>query len=117
MYFEQFYLTCLAHASYMIGSGGEAAIIDPQRRMTAPRHRVRDLGDERDLHRAAVEWIAGQDEERRTLCPSMVQAFDRTFVPSENHRALEILAFANHRLRANIAEQMRAGAQVLPSGR
>src|SRR5712672_4825391 len=31
MYFEQFYLTCLAHASYMIGSQGEAAIIDPQR--------------------------------------------------------------------------------------
>src|ERR1022692_741610 len=31
MYFEQFYLTCLAHASYMIGSNGEAAVIDPQR--------------------------------------------------------------------------------------
>jgi glyoxylase-like metal-dependent hydrolase (beta-lactamase superfamily II)/rhodanese-related sulfurtransferase len=31
MYFEQFYLTCLAHASYMLGSEGEAAVIDPQR--------------------------------------------------------------------------------------
>jgi glyoxylase-like metal-dependent hydrolase (beta-lactamase superfamily II)/rhodanese-related sulfurtransferase len=31
MYFEQFYLTCLAHASYMIGSEGEAAVFDPQR--------------------------------------------------------------------------------------
>ncbi|MGA9527318.1 MAG: MBL fold metallo-hydrolase [Terriglobales bacterium] len=31
MYFEQFYLSCLAHASYMIGSDGEAAVIDPQR--------------------------------------------------------------------------------------
>ena len=31
MYFEQFYLTCLAHASYMIGSVGEAAVVDPQR--------------------------------------------------------------------------------------
>ena len=31
MYFEQFYLGCLAHASYMIGSGGIAAVIDPQR--------------------------------------------------------------------------------------
>lgn len=31
MFFEQFYLTCLSHASYMIGSEGEAAIIDPQR--------------------------------------------------------------------------------------
>jgi hydroxyacylglutathione hydrolase len=31
MYFEQFYLACLAHASYMIGSEGEAAVVDPQR--------------------------------------------------------------------------------------
>jgi len=31
MYFEQFYLTCLSHASYMIGSEGVAAVIDPQR--------------------------------------------------------------------------------------
>jgi hydroxyacylglutathione hydrolase len=31
MYFEQFYLGCLAHASYMIGSDGEAAVVDPQR--------------------------------------------------------------------------------------
>jgi hydroxyacylglutathione hydrolase len=31
MYFEQFYLGCLAHASYMLGSNGEAAIVDPQR--------------------------------------------------------------------------------------
>ncbi|HYW73275.1 MAG TPA: MBL fold metallo-hydrolase [Pyrinomonadaceae bacterium] len=31
MYFKQFYLGCLAHASYLIGSAGEAAVIDPQR--------------------------------------------------------------------------------------
>jgi len=31
MYFKQFYLGCLAHASYIIGSGGEAAVVDPQR--------------------------------------------------------------------------------------
>ena len=31
MYFEQFYLGCLAHASYMFGSDGEAAVVDPQR--------------------------------------------------------------------------------------
>src|SRR5215475_13687863 len=28
---ERFYLSCLAHASYMIGSEGVAAVIDPQR--------------------------------------------------------------------------------------
>lgn len=31
MYFEQFYLGCLAHASYLIGSEGEAVVVDPQR--------------------------------------------------------------------------------------
>jgi hydroxyacylglutathione hydrolase len=31
MLFRQFYLNCLAHASYLIGSDGEAAVIDPQR--------------------------------------------------------------------------------------
>jgi hydroxyacylglutathione hydrolase len=31
MFFRQFYLGCLAHASYLIGSGGEAAVVDPQR--------------------------------------------------------------------------------------
>jgi hydroxyacylglutathione hydrolase len=31
MFFKQFYLACLAHASYLIGSDGEAAVVDPQR--------------------------------------------------------------------------------------
>jgi hypothetical protein len=31
MYFHQFYLGCLAHASYLIGADGEAAVVDPQR--------------------------------------------------------------------------------------
>ncbi|MGZ7040603.1 MAG: MBL fold metallo-hydrolase [Thermoanaerobaculia bacterium] len=31
MIFKQFYLGCLAHASYLIGDGGEAAVVDPQR--------------------------------------------------------------------------------------
>jgi len=31
MHFRQFYLGCLAHASYFIGSNGEAAVVDPQR--------------------------------------------------------------------------------------
>jgi glyoxylase-like metal-dependent hydrolase (beta-lactamase superfamily II)/rhodanese-related sulfurtransferase len=31
MHFKQFYLGCLAHASYLIGSKGEAAVVDPQR--------------------------------------------------------------------------------------
>lgn len=31
MYFKQFYLGCLAHASYLIGSDGKAVVVDPQR--------------------------------------------------------------------------------------
>jgi hydroxyacylglutathione hydrolase len=31
MYFEQFYLGCMAHASYMLASEGEAVVVDPQR--------------------------------------------------------------------------------------
>ena len=31
MYFKQFYLNCLAHASYLLASDGEAAVVDPQR--------------------------------------------------------------------------------------
>ncbi len=34
MKFKQFYLGCLAHASYYISSNGEAAVIDPQRDVT-----------------------------------------------------------------------------------
>jgi hydroxyacylglutathione hydrolase len=31
MYFQQFYLTCLSHASYMLASEGVACVVDPQR--------------------------------------------------------------------------------------
>jgi glyoxylase-like metal-dependent hydrolase (beta-lactamase superfamily II)/rhodanese-related sulfurtransferase len=31
LYFKQLYLGCLAHASYLIGSDGEAVVVDPQR--------------------------------------------------------------------------------------
>lgn len=31
MIYKQFYLSCLAHASYLLGSDGEACLIDPQR--------------------------------------------------------------------------------------
>ncbi|HYB52760.1 MAG TPA: MBL fold metallo-hydrolase [Thermoanaerobaculia bacterium] len=31
MYLKQFYLGCLAQASYLIGDGGEAAVVDPRR--------------------------------------------------------------------------------------
>jgi hydroxyacylglutathione hydrolase len=45
MHFEQFYLGCLSHASYMLASDGEAVVVDPQRDVeiyikAAAEHRV-----------------------------------------------------------------------------
>ena len=31
MFFKQYYLGCLAHGSYVVGDGGEAAVVDPRR--------------------------------------------------------------------------------------
>lgn len=50
MDFKQFYLGCLSHASYYLGSEGEAAIIDPQR----------DVGqylDEAEAHGQKIKYI------------------------------------------------------------
>jgi hydroxyacylglutathione hydrolase len=43
---EQFYLGCLAHASYLVGDedSGEAAVVDPQRDVGAYVERARELG-------------------------------------------------------------------------
>jgi len=50
MHFQQFYLGCLAHASYFIGSEGEAAVIDPRR----------DIGiyiDEAESHGFQIKYV------------------------------------------------------------
>ncbi|HEV8267039.1 MAG TPA: MBL fold metallo-hydrolase [Thermoanaerobaculia bacterium] len=50
MYFQQYYLSCLAHASYLIGSEGKAAVVDPQR----------DVGlylEEAEKEGLAIEWV------------------------------------------------------------
>ncbi len=44
MYFRQFYLGCLAHASYMIGSKGEAAVVDPRRDVDTYIDEAREQG-------------------------------------------------------------------------
>ena len=50
MKFKQFYLGCLAHASYYIGSDGEAAIIDPQRD-------VQQYLDEAAAHGQQIKYV------------------------------------------------------------
>lgn len=50
MKFKQFYLGCLSHASYYIGSDGEAAVIDPQRD-------VQQYIDEADANGQRIKYI------------------------------------------------------------
>lgn len=50
MQFKQFYLGCLSHASYYLGSEAEAAIIDPQRD-------VQQYIDEADAHGQKIKYV------------------------------------------------------------
>ena len=50
MHFKQFYLGCLAHASYLIGSEGEAVVVDPQRD-------VEMYLQEAAAHNLTIRWI------------------------------------------------------------
>ena len=50
MYFKQFYLGCLAHASYLIASEGEAAVVDPQRD-------VDEYIDEAKAHGLQIKYV------------------------------------------------------------
>src|SRR5918911_594587 len=50
MYFKQFYLGCLAHASYLIGSDGEAVVVDPQRD-------VDEYLDEASAHGLQIKYV------------------------------------------------------------
>ena len=45
MIFEQFYLECLSHASYLVGdqSTGRAVVVDPQRDIDQYLDRAREL--------------------------------------------------------------------------
>ncbi len=50
MHFKQFYVGCLAHASYLIGDGGEAAVIDPSRD-------VEMYLEEAAAHGLTIRWV------------------------------------------------------------
>jgi hydroxyacylglutathione hydrolase len=65
MYFEQFYLGCLAHASYMLASEGEAVVVDPQRDIGLYEQAAREHGVtirhifETHLH---ADFVSGHQE-------------------------------------------------------
>jgi hydroxyacylglutathione hydrolase len=65
MYFQQFFLSCLAHASYFIGSDGVAAVVDPQRDVDIYLKEAREHGFtikyviETHLH---ADFVSGHQE-------------------------------------------------------
>ncbi len=50
MHFKQFYVGCLAHASYLIGDAGEAVAVDPSRDVDM-------YLDEADAHGLKITWV------------------------------------------------------------
>jgi len=50
MHFKQFYVGCLAHASYLIGDADEAIVVDPARD-------IQMYLDEAKAHGLAIKWI------------------------------------------------------------
>lgn len=50
MHFKQFYVGCLAHASYLLGDGGEAVVVDPARD-------VQMYIDEAEAHGLRILWV------------------------------------------------------------
>src|SRR6185503_3310287 len=50
MHFKQFYVGCLAHASYLVGDGGEAAVVDPSRD-------VEMYLEEAEAHGLTIRWV------------------------------------------------------------
>src|ERR1044072_1245544 len=89
MFFKQFYLGCLAHASYLSGSNGEAAVVDPQRDV----QQYIDAANERGLRiRYVIEthihadFVSGHSElAERTGAEIVFSAEARAEVP---HRAV-----------------------------
>jgi hydroxyacylglutathione hydrolase len=67
LYFEQFYLSCLAHASYMLGSEGVAAVVEDAARVEESRVRLARIG---------IENVAG-------YLDGGVLAWDRAGMPTE----------------------------------
>ena len=90
MYFEQVYLGCLAQASYLIGSDGEAAVVDPRRDVDEYLRKAEEQGlriryiVETHLH---ADFVSGHRElADRTGAEILIGAKAEALFP---HRAVE----------------------------
>lgn len=103
MIFEQFYLGCLAHASYLIGSEGTAAVVDPQRDIDIYVEAATRLGVriahiiETHLH---ADFVSGHQElaERTGATIYLGDGSGATF-PHRDVRDGDEIAFGQCRLR------------------
>src|SRR5579872_5420691 len=104
MTFEQFYLGCLAHASYLIGSEGVAAVIDPQRDVDIYIDAAQQHGltiahiIETHLH---ADFVSGHSElaERTGATIYLGEGSNATF-PHRDLRDGDEIAFGKIRLKA-----------------
>jgi glyoxylase-like metal-dependent hydrolase (beta-lactamase superfamily II) len=103
MVFEQFYLSCLAQASYLIGSEGVAAVIDPQRDVDqyldcAHQHGLRIAHVfETHLH---ADFVSGHRElAERTGAQIYLGDGSGASFPHRNVREGDEISFGNCRLR------------------
>lgn len=103
MIFEQFYLGCLAHASYLIGSEGVAAVVDPQRDVGIYLDAARERGlgiehiIETHLH---ADFVSGHQElaARTGAAIYLGEGSGATF-PHHDAREGDEIAFGKVRLR------------------
>jgi glyoxylase-like metal-dependent hydrolase (beta-lactamase superfamily II)/rhodanese-related sulfurtransferase len=90
MFFKQFYLACLAHASYLIGSDGDAAVVDPQRDVDAYIAEAAANGlqikyvIETHLH---ADFVSGHQEIAETTAAQII--FGEKAVVAFAHRAVK----------------------------
>ncbi|MCL6480142.1 MAG: MBL fold metallo-hydrolase [Firmicutes bacterium] len=103
MYFQQFYLSCLAHASYLLGSEGLAAVVDPQRDVEIYLDEARQQGlriayiIETHLH---ADFVSGHRElAERTGAEILIGARADAQFPHRPVRDGDELQFGHCRLR------------------
>ena len=102
--FRQFYLGCLSHASYLIASSGEAAVVDPQRDVDLYIDEARREGVairyviETHLH---ADFVSGHRElAARTGAEIVFGASAGAAFPHRAVRDGDVLALGNIELRA-----------------
>lgn len=103
MLFQQYYLECLAHASYMIASAGLAAVVDPQRDVDIYLEDAKRLGlriayvIETHLH---ADFVSGHRElAERSGAEVFIGARAEATFPHHPVRDGETLTFGDVRMR------------------